>query len=133
MGIPYSRQINAAFEEVTPLVAAGFRVLRTSRNISFLLAVIQILNLLLLTTSLFLLIAVVVSVNPDLKEERQAIVTPFMRWLVAWLIDRAWLRILLWGVLSGAALGGYAGWYYVQDTPEIDDETSEDDTDISSI
>ena len=27
MGIPYSRQINAAFEQVTPLVAAGFRLL----------------------------------------------------------------------------------------------------------
>jgi hypothetical protein len=44
MGLPYSRQINAAFEEVTPLVAAGFKVLRTTRNISILLAIIQVLT-----------------------------------------------------------------------------------------
>lgn len=122
MGIPYSRQINAAFEEVTPLVAAGFQVLRTSRNISFLLAIIQVINLLLLTTSVVLLIGLIISVNPDLEEERRNIVTPFVKWLVDWLIDRAWLKVTVWTVLTGSACGGYAGWYYMKDTPEIDDE-----------
>lgn len=127
MGIPYSRQINAAFEEVTPLVAAGFQVLRTSRNISFLLAIIQVCNLLLLTTSVVLLTALIISVNPDLEEERRNIVTPFVKWLVDWLIDRAWLRVTIWSVLTGAACGGYAGWYYMKDTPEIDEELEFDE------
>jgi uncharacterized BrkB/YihY/UPF0761 family membrane protein len=67
MGIPYSRQINAAFEQVTPLVAAGFKVLRTTRDISILLAVIQVLTVLLLGLILLGLVALLYCVNPDLE------------------------------------------------------------------
>jgi hypothetical protein len=67
MGIPYSREINAAFEQVTPLVAAGFKVLKTTRNISILLAVIQVLTVFLLALILCVLLLVVYSVNPDLE------------------------------------------------------------------
>jgi hypothetical protein len=67
MGIPYSRQINAAFEQVTPLVAAGFKVLRTTRDISILLAIIQVLTVILLLFILLALIAVLYCVNPDLE------------------------------------------------------------------
>jgi hypothetical protein len=67
MGIPYSRQINAAFEQVTPLVAAGFKVLRTTRDISILLAVIQVLTVLLLGLILCGLVALLYCVNPDLE------------------------------------------------------------------
>jgi len=67
MGIPYSRQINAAFEEVTPLVAAGFKVLRTTRNISILLAIIQVLTVFLLFLILLGLVALLYCVNPDLE------------------------------------------------------------------
>lgn len=67
MGIPYSRQINAAFEQVTPLVAAGFKVLRTTRDISILLAVIQILTVFFLGLILAALIALLYCVNPDLE------------------------------------------------------------------
>jgi hypothetical protein len=67
MGIPYSRQINAAFEQVTPLVAAGFKVLRTTRDISILLAIIQVLTVILLFFILLALIAVLYCVNPDLE------------------------------------------------------------------
>jgi hypothetical protein len=44
MGIPYSKQINIAFDQVAPLVAAGFVVLQTTRNITYLLAAIQVLT-----------------------------------------------------------------------------------------
>lgn len=44
MGIPYSKQINLAFDQVTPLVAAAFKVLQTTRNITYLLAAIQVLT-----------------------------------------------------------------------------------------
>jgi hypothetical protein len=67
MGLPYSKQINAAFEQVTPLVAAGFKVLRTTRDISILLAIIQVLTVLLLFLILLGLIALLYCVNPDLE------------------------------------------------------------------
>jgi hypothetical protein len=67
MGIPYSRQINAAFEQVTPLVAAGFKVLRTTRDISILLAIIQVLTVVLLGLILVGLVALLYCVNPDLE------------------------------------------------------------------
>lgn len=67
MGIPYSREINAAFEQVTPLVAAGFKVLRTMKDISILLAVIQVLTVLFLAMILFVLVLLLYSVNPDLE------------------------------------------------------------------
>lgn len=67
MGLPYSREINAAFEQVTPLVAAGFQVLRTTKNISILLAIIQVLTVLFLAMILFVLVLLLYSVNPDLE------------------------------------------------------------------
>lgn len=67
MGLPYSKQINAAFEQVTPLVAAGFKVLRTTRDISILLAVIQVLTVLLLFFILLGIVALLYCVNPDLE------------------------------------------------------------------
>lgn len=67
MGIPYSRQINAAFEQVTPLVAAGFKVLQTTRDISIILAVIQVLTVIFLFLILLALFALLYTVNPDLK------------------------------------------------------------------
>lgn len=67
MGIPYSREINAAFEQVTPLVAAGFKVLRTTKNISIILAIIQVLTVLFLGLILLALIVLIYSVNPDLE------------------------------------------------------------------
>jgi hypothetical protein len=67
MGIPYSRQINAAFEQVTPLVAAGFKVLRTTRDISILLAIIQVLTVFFLGLILVALVVLLYCVNPDLE------------------------------------------------------------------
>ena len=76
MGIPYSREINAAFSQVTPLVAAGYKVLRTTKNISILLAIIQVLTVFFLFLILVALLALLYSVNPDLEKEREQLVTP---------------------------------------------------------
>lgn len=108
MGIPYSREINAAFEQVTPLVAAGFKVLRTMKDISILLAVIQVLTVLSLMMILFVLILLLYSVNPDLEvrgrrvdresytnvpqHERQTLVTPLLQYLAS---------ITFWDVFKG--------------------------------
>ena len=87
MGIPYSKEINKAFEElnkaygkVTPLVAAAYDVLETTKNISLLLAGIQVLTVLLLGLILLALIGLLITMNPDLEEERVQFVTPVVRW-----------------------------------------------------
>jgi len=82
MGLPYSRQINEAFDQVTPLVAQGFQVLETTKDIAILLAWIQVLTVALLALILSALIALLVSVNPDLEKDRQAFVTPIVRTLM---------------------------------------------------
>ena len=115
MGIPYSQQINAAFDQVTPLVAAGFDVLRTSRNISIFLLIIQILTALFLLLILIVLMALLVTVNPDLVTERQAVVTPAVKWIVAWLMDGKWLKWGLGTVIVGGGIGSAAGWWLTRD------------------
>lgn len=110
MGIPYSREINAAFEQVTPLVAAGFKVLRTTKNISILLAAIQVLTVFLLFLILLALLLLIYSVNPDLEAERREIVTPALRWLAkfsVWALVRSVVSV----VCGLAAVLG--GCYYV--------------------
>ena len=111
MGIPYSRQINAAFDEVTPLVAAGYQVLRTTKNVSLLLAGIQVLTTLLLLFICLGLFALLITLNPHLESERDILVTPVLQWAcdaaiklgqaVVWTI---WLLIV--GGMAGAGAGG---------------------------
>jgi hypothetical protein len=82
MGIPYSRQIHTAFDQVTPLVTRGFQVLETTKNIAILLAWIQVLTVVLLALILIALLALLVTMNPDLSNERQAFVTPALKVLL---------------------------------------------------
>jgi hypothetical protein len=88
MGVPYSKEIDAALAQVAPLVEAGFLVLRTTKNISVLLMILQILTVILLGLILTTALALVFSVNPDLIEERKALVTPGMKWLAQWVISK---------------------------------------------
>ncbi|KAM7205446.1 hypothetical protein V8F20_003215 [Naviculisporaceae sp. PSN 640] len=76
MGIPYSKEIHTAFDQVTPLVEAGFRILNITKNVSILVAIIQALNVVLLWLILLSLLGLLITVNPDLEAERQAVVTP---------------------------------------------------------
>lgn len=126
MGIPYSKEIHSAFDEVTPLVAAGFKVLRTSRNITILLAVIQLFNFFLLALSVVILGGILISVSPGLEEERRTLVTPAVRWVLNWLIDLTWLRLALGAIVIGTVVGVWAGWYVTQDMPGFDDAQGED-------
>lgn len=119
MGLPYSKQINSAFDQVTPLVACGFRVLETSRDIAILVALIQALTCLLLCSILLGILALLISTNPDLEAERQAIVTPVMKWLAAWVRrpeDRKWLEVVLLVILGGLVMGTWAGSYITRDS-----------------
>lgn len=131
MGLPYSKQINAAFEQVTPLVAAGFKVLQTTKNISLLLAVIQVLTVLILACILAVLFAVLICVNPDLSAERDALVTPAVRVLARCVMGLLELRNgFVWVVTvvgMGVAVGALWGlWYTARDpTLRIDEQGAE--------
>jgi hypothetical protein len=81
MGIPYSKQINAAFDQVTPLVAAGFQVLETTKNIAILLTFIEIFTVILLSLILIALLMLLVTMNPELEEERRTFITPVIKWV----------------------------------------------------
>jgi hypothetical protein len=119
MGIPYSKQINLAFDQVTPLVAAGFKVLQTTKNITFLLAAIQILTTVSLGLILITLLALIITVNPDLEHERQVLVTPVMRWLADSVMQYwRWVQVSLWTVIIGAVLGAVGGWYVTREVVE---------------
>jgi hypothetical protein len=88
MGIPYSKEIGLALDQVAPLVEAGFVVLQTTKNISILLMILQILTVLLLWLILLTAFGLILSVNPDLVAERKALVTPVMKWVAGWLMSK---------------------------------------------
>lgn len=92
MGIPYSKEINKAFEElnkaygqVTPLVAAAYEVLETTKNISLLVAGIQVLNSILLGAILLAMVGLLITMNPDLERERKELVTPTVLTVAGWI------------------------------------------------
>ncbi|KAL2444318.1 hypothetical protein ABEF95_016606 [Exophiala dermatitidis] len=106
MGIPYSKEINAAFEQVTPLVAAGYEVLRTTKDIAILLACIQVLTVVLLFLILMALLGLLFSVNPDLVEERQQLVTPALQRLASSVLAFGGVaKVLLYAFLGAASIG----------------------------
>ncbi|KIX98673.1 uncharacterized protein Z520_05974 [Fonsecaea multimorphosa CBS 102226] len=112
MGLPYSKEIHSAFEQVTPLVAAGFEVLQTTKDIAILLAVIQVVTVITLILILVALLALLCTVNPDLVKEREQLVTPAMQWLASWIFKyggpaKTLLKITF---VSGGLLFGYAVW-----------------------
>ena len=119
MGVPYSKEINQAFgqanlafDQVTPLVAAGSKVLQATKYIIFLLGAIQVLTAIFLGLILITLLALIITVNPDLEYERQALVTPVVRWLAHLVMQcRRWVQVSVWAVIIGAGLGAAGGWY----------------------
>jgi hypothetical protein len=128
MGIPYSKQINAAFDQVTPLVSAGFEVLQTTKNISILLAAIQVVTVIILGAILVTLLALLISVNPDLEAERAAIVTPVVRWCACWAMPQceARGRVLVSGcVLVVVVFVG--GWVWYSVVTDVKEEAAEEE------
>ncbi|ETS78267.1 hypothetical protein PFICI_10329 [Pestalotiopsis fici W106-1] len=112
MGIPYSRQIHSAFDQVTPLVAAGFEVLRTTKNIAIFLACLQVFVALVLSLQLCALLGLIITVSPDLEPERAQLVTPIVRWLAAWVLEYGGviLWILKFSIVAGTATMGVLVW-----------------------
>ena len=130
MGIPYSKQINAAFDQVTPLVSAGFEVLQTTKNISILLAAIQVVTVIILAAILLTLLALLISVNPDLEAERAAIVTPVVKWCACWAMPKceARGRVLVSGIvlLLVVFVGSWVWFSVVTDVKDVAAEEAVD-------
>jgi hypothetical protein len=120
MGIPYSHQINSAFEQVTPLVAQGFQVLETTKNIAVLIAWIAVFSFVLLSFIFSALIALLVTVNPDLTYERQKYVTPALKTL---LHEGAFIASAVGGVILFSAMIG--GLYFAIYGTEVETELPE--------
>ncbi|KAI7344386.1 hypothetical protein D0862_12842 [Hortaea werneckii] len=138
MGIPYSKEINQAFDQVAPLVAATLDVLQTSKNISYLLAAVQVFNALLLLTAVFALLGLLITVNPDLAEERKALVTPVVKHLASWAMPgsegRWYLRVVAWSIATVWLVGCAATAYYAMrenDRKYWDDSATRVHSDIS--
>ncbi|KAK5170379.1 uncharacterized protein LTR77_004966 [Saxophila tyrrhenica] len=126
MGIPYSREINAAFEQVTPLVAAGFEVLETTKNIALALFFIQIFTAITLTFILLALIGLLYTLNPDLEHERKVFVTPTMKWMASWWLGKHGApKSVAAGLVAVFALAGFGflGWVYYK--RQVEDATVE--------
>jgi hypothetical protein len=132
MGIPYSKQINLAFDQVTPLVAHGFKVLQTTRNITYLLAAIQVLTVVFLGFILIALVGLIITVNPELVHERQTLVTPVVQYLANSVVEYGkWLRVGLWTVIIGLLLGTAGGVYVTKEvTEKVGVEDPEGDGDL---
>jgi hypothetical protein len=119
MGIPYSKQINQAFDQVTPLVAEGFKVLEKTKNIAVLLLWLEILSTTILALLLVFLIALLITVNPDLEEERRTIVTPVVKWITREaakefvLVKRYWVWALA-AMISAYVSAAYLYYVYGQ-------------------
>jgi hypothetical protein len=78
MGVPYSQEIRAAFDQVAPLVAA----VQTTKNVFILLAAIQVIKVVILALTLLAMLALLITTNPDLEDERAAAVTPAIKWII---------------------------------------------------
>jgi dolichol kinase len=127
MGIPYSRQIHAAFDQVTPLVAAGFEVLQTTKNISILLAAIQVITVVILAMILLTMLALLITMNPDLEAERAAIVTPVVKWFACWAMPECEARgRLAMSVLVLCAVVFVACWVWFSMVTDVKEVAAEE-------
>lgn len=118
MGIPYSKQINQAFEEVSPLVAATLDVMHTTQEVSYILAGIQVITAVFQFATVVGIIGLLITLNPDLAAERTALVTPIMRYLASWVMPGSegrwylktfgWMFGLVW--FCGCAAVAWQSW-----------------------
>jgi len=129
MGLPYSKQIHAAFDQVTPLVAAGFEVLQTTKNISILLAVIQVLTVVFLAMILTAMLGLLITMNPDMERERQELVTPIMKWLAGLFIVLDHIKksamVVVLVVATGCVIGSLGGIWYTARDPTLQEGLEE--------
>ncbi|KAJ1323597.1 hypothetical protein MN608_10841 [Microdochium nivale] len=124
------KEIDLALAQVTPLVATAQHVLGQTKYVAAALLLLQILSTLFVGLILVCLLALLVTLNPDLEAERRALVTPAVRRVagpaagVAQKLCRWWrwiataVALLVVGVLVGwpaAMVLGFVVWVKSQD------------------
>lgn len=90
MGIPYSQEVKAAVDLASEL--KGHATLAI-----YAVVVVSAIHTILLAVFLVAVIALLITVNPDLDEERKAFVTPVVRWML--------LPLRGWNTLVNLGLG----------------------------
>jgi hypothetical protein len=55
---------------------------QTTKNIFILLAAIQVIKVIILALVLLAMLALLINMNPDLEDERAAVVTPAVKWTI---------------------------------------------------
>jgi hypothetical protein len=68
MGALYGREIHGAVE--------------TTKKLFIFLAAIQVLKVIILALILLAMLALLVTMNPDLEDERGTVVTPAVKWII---------------------------------------------------
>lgn len=127
MGLPYSKEIDAAFGQVTPLVAAGFRVLQKTKNIAIIVACIQGLTAFLLSLILLALLGLLYTMNLDLEDERQQLVTPVMQWVAQWLLTYGPMASWLLRVFVVVCTGGMGLFLFQRSSTGHQGDTSDEE------
>ncbi|KAK6062500.1 hypothetical protein SCUP515_13309 [Seiridium cupressi] len=100
------------FKELKPLMNATFEASESINRTAPILACTQILMIILLAAIFFALFGLLVTINPDLDDERQQYITPAVRFLlshsalygrIAGKVARqpAWIAQTIWALLSG--------------------------------
>lgn len=142
MGVPFSKEIDQAFEQlgplvakghqvldsaslqITPLAVTGAQVLDTTRTIGIVLFWLQLLSALAVALNLICLVAVLITLNPDLEEERKTLVTPAVRWVVR--MTRWAVKVLMWVLVLLVHLLrviGAAAWNWL---PQVEERNGEE-------
>ena len=67
-----------AIDQLASLVAA----VQTTKDIFIFLAAIQVIKVIILALILLAMLALLVTMNPDLEDERAAVVTPAVKWII---------------------------------------------------
>lgn len=103
MGVPYSKEVDIVLSSVQDLLG-------TVNYVAITLVILHITIVFLLILLLTAVIALIFTMDPNLSKEREALVTPSMKWLATrllWLQVRLRLACWLLALLAVIALAGF--------------------------
>lgn len=85
MGVPYSQEVKTAVDLASDLKGHATIAI-------YAIVVVSVIHTFLLSIFLAAVLGLLITVNPDLAEERKAFVTPVLRWIL--LPARGWQAVL---------------------------------------
>jgi hypothetical protein len=88
MGVPFSKEVDIVVNSMQDLKPIAATALQTVKYIAPLLLLLQIATLFLVALLLAAVIALIFTMDPDLSEERKALVTPVLKSLAKRLLKQ---------------------------------------------